>query len=158
MKQIPESIKQQAIALRQQGLSYAEISTKLNISVDWCKRNLNTVDKERKDQWLGLKSLVPVDGLNCVYLFAKHNDILYVGSSTCILQRLYKHRVGSKFYEDSTHIIVEVYSTYSEMVFNEAQLIAKHKPLNNKLGISGGVSNIEIPSLNKIIIQTTELA
>lgn len=51
MKQIPESIKQQAIALRQQGLSYAEISTKLNISVDWCKRNLKVVKQAEKQKF-----------------------------------------------------------------------------------------------------------
>jgi polynucleotide 5'-kinase involved in rRNA processing len=50
MKQIPESIKQQAIALRQQGKTYAEISKELQVSLDWCKRNLKSVQqKSRQD-------------------------------------------------------------------------------------------------------------
>ncbi len=50
MKQIPESIKQQAIALRQQGKTYVEISKELQVSLDWCKRNLKLVQqKSRQD-------------------------------------------------------------------------------------------------------------
>ena len=51
MKQIPESTKQQAIALRQQGLSYAEISKQLEISVGWCKLNLKQNTKEDKERF-----------------------------------------------------------------------------------------------------------
>ena len=40
-----DSLKGQAIALRQQGLTYPQISEHLNgaLSVDWCKRNLKQV-------------------------------------------------------------------------------------------------------------------
>lgn len=40
-----DSIKEQAILLRQQGLTYPEISSSLNgaVSVDWCKRNLKQI-------------------------------------------------------------------------------------------------------------------
>lgn len=51
MKQIPESIKQQAVALRQQGSSYAEISKQLNISVGWCKLNLKQNTKADKEKF-----------------------------------------------------------------------------------------------------------
>lgn len=51
MKQIPESIKQQAIALRQQGLSYAEISEQLRVSVGWCKLNLKQNTKADKEKF-----------------------------------------------------------------------------------------------------------
>lgn len=39
------TIKEQAVSLRKQGLTYAQISSSLNgaLSVDWCKRNLKAV-------------------------------------------------------------------------------------------------------------------
>lgn len=51
MKQIPEHIKQQAIALRQQGKTYVEISKELQISLDWCKRNLKSVQQKTKEDF-----------------------------------------------------------------------------------------------------------
>lgn len=38
-------VKEQAVALRKQGLTYAQISSSLDgaLSVDWCKRNLKGV-------------------------------------------------------------------------------------------------------------------
>lgn len=46
-----QDIKEKAISLRQQGLTYAEISSSLNgtVSVDWCKRNLKGVLKPEQD-------------------------------------------------------------------------------------------------------------
>ena len=43
------NIKDQAVMLRQQGHTYSEISQLLNgaVSVDWCKRNLKEVKKEK---------------------------------------------------------------------------------------------------------------
>jgi len=45
------NIREQAIALRQSGMTYAEISSSLNgaVSVDWCKRNLKGVLKSEQD-------------------------------------------------------------------------------------------------------------
>lgn len=42
-------VKEQAKALREQGLTYKEISSALDgaVSVDWCKRNLKAVQKEK---------------------------------------------------------------------------------------------------------------
>ena len=45
------SLKEKAVRLRQQGLTYPEISSSLNgaVSVDWCKRNLKGVLKSEQD-------------------------------------------------------------------------------------------------------------
>src|SRR4030066_398208 len=42
-------IKEQATTLRQQGMTYAEISSALDgvVSVDWCKKNLKGVTKPK---------------------------------------------------------------------------------------------------------------
>lgn len=42
-------IKEQAVLLRQQGMTYAEISSSLDgaVSVDWCKKNLKGVTKTK---------------------------------------------------------------------------------------------------------------
>lgn len=48
---ISQAVKDKAIALRLQGNTYKEISSTLDISVDWCKRNLNTVGKQKGD-WI----------------------------------------------------------------------------------------------------------
>lgn len=42
--------KLKATLLRQQGLSYAEIAKELNCSLDWCKRNLQDIQKNIKDK------------------------------------------------------------------------------------------------------------
>jgi hypothetical protein len=46
-KKISEETKQQAHALREQGLTYKEISDLLDISEDWCKRNLTKIETLR---------------------------------------------------------------------------------------------------------------
>jgi hypothetical protein len=45
------TIKEQAVSLRKQGLTYAQISSALDgaVSVDWCKRNLKTVEYKKAD-------------------------------------------------------------------------------------------------------------
>lgn len=48
MKQIPSQTKEEAVALRQQGKTYAEISEQVGVSLDWCKRNLKSVRQEEK--------------------------------------------------------------------------------------------------------------
>lgn len=44
-------IKEQAVALRKQGLTYAQISSALDgaVSVDWCKRNLKAVEYKKTE-------------------------------------------------------------------------------------------------------------
>lgn len=42
---ISPEIKDKAIALREEGKSYREISTTLNVSIDWCKKNLKHITK-----------------------------------------------------------------------------------------------------------------
>ena len=44
-----DDLKQRATELRQQGLTYPEISNELGVSVDWCKRNLKVVRQEKQD-------------------------------------------------------------------------------------------------------------
>ena len=51
MKHIPEETKQQAIALRQQGLTYRQISGNLGISEIWCKRNLKDCNATAKQKF-----------------------------------------------------------------------------------------------------------
>lgn len=45
------TVKEQAISLRKQGLTYAQISSSLNgaLSVDWCKRNLKNVEHKKEE-------------------------------------------------------------------------------------------------------------
>ena len=150
MKHIPEETKQQAIALRQQGLTYRQISDSLGISEIWCKRNLMFVHKIEKGNWNNLKINIPPKGVNCVYTFFNNTTPLYVGSSTYITQRLYKHKAGSDFFHESSHIQIETYCTYSEMVFNEAQIIAIYNPCYNVRGVSGGISSVEIVATSSI--------
>lgn len=44
-----DDLKQRAIELRRKGLTYQEISSALDgaVSVDWCKRNLKGIQKEK---------------------------------------------------------------------------------------------------------------
>lgn len=46
-----DELRQKAVALRQQGLTYKQISEHLDgaLSVDWCKRNLKTVEVGESD-------------------------------------------------------------------------------------------------------------
>ena len=46
-KVISEETKQQAVLLREQGLTYKEISKLIPVSIDWCKRNLNSTQTIR---------------------------------------------------------------------------------------------------------------
>ena len=51
MHKISDSTKQQAVVLRQQGLTYAEISKQLGISLGWCKANLADVLSQDKQKF-----------------------------------------------------------------------------------------------------------
>ena len=147
MKQIPEHIKQQAIALRHQGKTYAEISKELQVGIDWCKRNLKSVQQG----WLYVKTFLQQRGVPCVYYFTDDLGLVtYVGSSTRMEQRFYKHKASSEFFKNSKTLTIETYSTYSEMLFNEAQHIAKHKPRYNTRGVSSEASAVEIPCLQSV--------
>lgn len=157
MKRIPEEVLSQAIELCKQGITYKVISEKLGVSVEWCKIKLKIVRQQEKELWAEVKSKLPVEGTSCTYIFMNNTEVLYVGSTTLILQRLYKHRSYSKFFRESTHILINTHNTYSEMVFNEAQAIAKYKPQYNTIGISSKVSDMEIPSTGTVIIETSQL-
>lgn len=48
---IKQEVRERAIRMRQTGSTYKEIALELDVSVDWCKRNLNTIQREQHD-WL----------------------------------------------------------------------------------------------------------
>jgi predicted GIY-YIG superfamily endonuclease len=125
-KIISEETKQQAFNLRQQGMSYKEISEVLPVSANWCKLHLKEQKKASTFQLL--------TGKFCVYLFycsRGDNRCLYVGSTTNFKQRLLEHKSGSSFYINAEYVYIFTYETYSEMVFNEAEFIIDKQPLYN---------------------------
>ena len=148
MHKISDSTKQQAVVLRQQGLTYAEISKQLGISLDWCKRNLAVVDTD----WLEFIESLPPVGAYCVYYLLSGSVPLYIGSSFNVLKRLYNHKMDSEFFSKSTGVLVEVYNTESEMLFNEVQSIARYKPVYNTRSTAGGVSSAVIEPIQSVAI------
>ena len=51
MHKISDNTKQNAVVLRQQGLTYSEISKQLGISLGWCKANLADVLSQEKQKF-----------------------------------------------------------------------------------------------------------
>lgn len=158
MNKISEIIKQQAVALREQNFTYSEISKRLDISVDWCKRNLKEVDQRKfgeascsKQEWIILQNNLPRSGEFVVYTFMDKEGLhLYTGSSCVFYNRLYQHRLSSSFYARANNVLIETFETGSEMLFNEAQRIAINKPEFNKVGLNGGVSRLTIAPISSI--------
>ena len=148
MHKISDSTRQEAVVLRQQGLTYAEISKQLGISLGWCKANLAGVDTNGLEF---TRSLPPV-GAYCVYYLLFGSVPLYIGSSFNIVKRLYNHKMSSEFFSKSTGVLVEVYNTESEMLFNEVQSIARYKPVYNTRSTTGGVSSAVIDPVQSIAI------
>ena len=153
MRKLKDEVRDHAVKLRQEGSTYLQIAGQLGISVDWCKKNLKLTETEWvKSEWIEFLEKFPANGNNCVYCFLSNDIYIYVGSSQQLQQRIYKHRRDSDFFKEAKSIVVEVYSTASEMLFNEAQHIAKHKPPYNTRHIYSGVSGTVIEPVQTITI------
>lgn len=61
MKSVDESTRQQAIALREEGLTYRQISVQLNIGLDWCKKNLKHCTATEKEKFNKLYAISKTD-------------------------------------------------------------------------------------------------
>lgn len=89
----------------------------------------------------------------CVYFLYSEDNLIYIGQTTNIFKRMLKHRENN-WYNEITSIVCYSFDCSADMVFYEANEIARYKPKYNVRGKDSSISKYTIEYRCKFVYNT----